>query len=372
MTYNANNDIIKLIIAIINLLSQKIRGNQTSKFIGGMIMFRLKKMITILLIFLLAISNNHLIFADTFEFETENKIAEEQHAKLEELVGELSSLTAQKILKEVQQENSRNLSDISELDDKIENIESEIKMLDNVEVLTDDEATEFIINSGNDESDKKSRITKPGNSNTVKWLLSTYSYTRSGTKYEVQELLAVGNNPGGMLVTGKDNEMFFSNKQLLANGAKELVSMYVQKAIGLIPVVAWTPYELLFSSSSQNVFNTNYITHRAVSTLSFIYVKKSGQSDAYQTLRLYSNRIDVAFNTHGAAVVNSKPFTYNKNGNFAQSSTSYGSISAAVDAYLSSRTIYDYIPSYKMNSYDKTWSKTAYVPNPLAGPGQVY
>lgn len=41
-------------------------------------------------------------------------------------------------------------------------------------------------------------------------------------------------------------------------------------------------------------------------------------------------------------------------------------------AYANNTTYYDYVPYYQIDSYDGQYSKVAYGPNPLAGPGQIY
>ncbi|HIR88346.1 MAG TPA: hypothetical protein IAC96_05280 [Candidatus Fimimorpha faecalis] len=128
------------------------------------------------------------------------------------------------------------------------------------------------------------------------------------------------------MVTGEDNVKFYSNQQKIANAAKTAISIYAQKVIGLVPVIQWTPYELLFSSSS-NAFSSSY---------------------------------------------NSQPKTYSQQKTQTVSSDNYGSTSSAMKAYANNTTYYDYVPYYQIDSYDGQYSKVAYGPNPLAGPGQIY
>lgn len=102
------------------------------------------------------------------------------------------------------------------------------------------------------------------------------------------------------------------------------------------------------------------------------YVKKASQSDDYYALSLYSNKLSIAVNAHGAAVVNSVPKTYSEHKTSTITSDYYNSIPAAIQSYNGTNGCYDYIPSYKIESYGGEYSKQVYVPNPLAGPGQVY
>ena len=260
------------------------------------------------------------------------------------------------------------LNESSGMRNEIELIEKKLYDI-GVKALNEDELTQFL-----EEKDSPLlRVSRPGSTNTVKWFLYTnHELDYKGKKYDVQRLVAVGNNPGGMLVTGQDNVKFYSNKQLIANGAVYAVSLYAQKAIGLIPIIRWTPYEVLFSSSSSNTFNSNYVTHRCVSSIEFFYVKPAATSDSNYVLCKFSNRLSIAANAHGAAVVNSNPTTYSVQMTETISSDYYCSTSRAMKAYANNRTYYDYIPFYNIYSYDKKYSKAVYVPNPLAGPGQIY
>lgn len=73
-----------------------------------------------------------------------------------------------------------------------------------------------------------SRISRSSNTNTVNWYLhENTSYLYHSEQYEIQRLAAVGYHPGGTLVTGKDNETFYTNAQKQVNGAATAISIYV-------------------------------------------------------------------------------------------------------------------------------------------------
>ena len=110
------------------------------------------------------------------------------------------------------------------------------------------------------------------------------------------------------------------------NAVINAISIYAQKAISYVPIIKWTPYELLFSNSASNVFNSSYVTHRCVSSIEFIYVKKSSQSPDSYLLYNYANKLSIAVNAHGAAVINSNPKTYSEHKTKTISSDSYGDI----------------------------------------------
>lgn len=259
---------------------------------------------------------------------------------------------------------------VEKCESNVVEIEQQLKVL-GVDKLSDQELNQFLNEKG--EASVGTRISKPENTDTVKWYLYSYTnYSYNSKKYDVQRLIAVGNNPGGMLVTGADNVKFYSGKEKLANAVSAAVSIYVQKAIGSIPVIKWTPYELLFSNTSSNAFNSSYVTHRCVSSIAFSYVKESTQSDDYYALSFYSNKLTIAVNAHGAAVVDSVPTTYSEQKTETISADYYSSITAAIQSYTGAAGCYDYISYYEIQSYDGEYTKKAYVPTPLAGPGQIY
>lgn len=259
---------------------------------------------------------------------------------------------------------------IKECEAKITKIEQQLETL-GVTKLSNTELAQFFEEKNIPQT--RGLITKPENTDTVKWYLYNYTnYSYNSKKYDVQRLIAVGNNPGGMLVTGADNVKFYSGKQKLANAVSTAVSIYVQKAIGFIPVIKWTPYELLFSNTSSNAFNSSYVTHRCVSSIAFSFVKESTQSDDYYSLSFYSNKLSIAVNAHGAAVVDSVPSTYSEHKTETISADYYSSITAAIQSYTGAAGCYDYIDYYEIQSYDGEYTKNAYVPTPLVGPGQIY
>lgn len=258
--------------------------------------------------------------------------------------------------------------DIQKYEEENEQIENQLAML-GVKELNENELQQFLGERGVNSA----RISKPADGNTVKWYLNNaFNYTYNSVKYDVQILIAVGNNPGGMLVTGEDNYKFYSDEKKIANIISTAASIIVQKGIGLIRIIKWTPYELLFSNSSSNVFNSGYITHRCVSSIAFTFVKEASYSDDYYELSLFSNKLNIASNTHGAAVVNSVPKTYSQQKTAMVEADHYNSIPAAIKSYRGEAGCYDYISYYELQSCDGQYKKKVYVPNPLAGPGQVY
>lgn len=312
-----------------------------------------KKLLSIVLIVVMVFGMETNAFASSSINENETQV--------NMLFNEMTENLALSLL----EDNSTNTRKCNE---KVEQIENQLSTL-GVQKLSEEELNKFFDEKGVESS----RFNKPANSNTVTWYLYSHpNYSYGSTKYDIQRLIAIGNNPGGMLITGDDNVKFYSGENKVVGAIQNAFGIYVQKAIGTIPVIQLTPYELLFSSSPSNVFNSSYITHRCVSSLSFIYVKKASQSEDYYTLSLYSNKLSIAAHAHGAAVVNSKPKTYSKQTTNTVESDHYNSIPDAIESYNGANGSYDYISGYRLESYDGQYSKQAYVPTPMAGPGQVY
>lgn len=253
---------------------------------------------------------------------------------------------------------------------RVEQIEEELLRLGVRQVLGSELSSYLTRNDG---TIAVPNVEKPADTNTVKWYVYNYTYNSYGSKrYDVQRLVAVGNNAGGTLVTGEDNYKFYSGKTLMANLVDNALSIIVQKAIGQVKFLQWTPYELLFSTSTSNAFNSSYVTYRCVSSIAFSYVKESSQSDDYYELSYCSNKFSIAATAHGAAVVDSVPKTYSVDKTATVSADNYSAIIPAIESYLNIGEENNYIYYFDLQSYDGAYTKRAYVPTPLAGPGQVW
>lgn len=145
------------------------------------------------------------------------------------------------------------------------------------------------------------------------------------------------------------------------------------QAIGLIPIVQWTPYELLFSSTENVTNNSHVVTYKSLSTVCFSYVKLSNQSDSSQDLSFISNSVSVASSHTLAGFKNGSPYTEttDKPANTISADT-YAPLKGAVESYVD---IYapslSYVSYYRFYNQDKTKSVTEYVINP-SFPAQIY
>ncbi len=327
--------------------------------------------VTLSLCFSLLLYPSHSVAAST----DDSFLSTEEQIDL--LFDELAQLRATELLNEDSFDYSERLA---EIEDSLEKL--------GVKKLSDYELEDFFDSTASPETVSDDtvpvyQVTKPTNTDTLTWYLynspyQPYDYTDPDTDYyDIQRLIAVGNNAGGMLVTGEDNVLLYSNKKIsISDILTTCFSIYIQKSIGGIStILAWTPYELLFSSTSSSnkaVFNTCYATHRCVSTIEYTYVKPANSSDSYYKICKYSNKLAIATNVHGAAVANSVATTYSLLKSYSISSTYYSNIQMAMYGYVNGSAYYDYIPSYTISAHDGAYTYTAYVPNPMVGPGQLY
>ena len=287
---------------------------------------------------------------------------ENNENEIDHLFGELTETIALSLLPSTQRT-------AIEYESKIEDIEEQLSIL-GVRKLSKDELNNFFREKNINQELPVGLIEE---TNTVKWYLNEYTGLKYNNEmYDVQQLIAVGNNAGGLLVTGEDNYCFFNDRPQSVDVIPYFFTLYAQKAIGQIPVIGWTPYELLYSYSPKNSFDSSYVTYRCVSTISFSYAKKSSQSDNYYRLSYFRNFLEIAVHAHGAATVDSHPYRYSRQTTETIRPDDNGAIITAIDAYNRNTEAYSYVSSFTIGSYDNKYSKTVSVPNPMVGPGQIY
>ncbi len=178
---------------------------------------------------------------------------------------------------------------------------------------------------------KNTRFDLPPTTDSIKWYDYDIIVYRDGKRYDVQEVYAQGLDGNSSLALGKDGHIMYSNKKIIVNELKNIASIYAQKAISLIPIVSWLPYELLFVSGDNATINSSNITYRSLSTVCFSYVNEQGKP---QELSFISNTYDIAASHTYAGYKDGKPFadpvsTYN-----VVYADRYASTSAAVDSYV--------------------------------------
>ncbi|MBB6024296.1 hypothetical protein HNR77_005404 [Paenibacillus sp. JGP012] len=332
-----------------------------------------KRITSILLSIILTVSFSSISFAteDTSITDDQNNAqVNETKQRIMEIMQQLNEHRATKLLQETDAQQTGTVQDslnlIGSLDPMELKLEKELRSL-GVNILTNEEVNQRF----NDPDSVSPQVSVPPTTSAIKWYEINYSITRNGTTYNLQDLYAQGLNGNSNLAVGANGSTLYTNKQILVKNLTNIASMYAQKAVGAIPIVQWLPYELLFSSND-NVTNNSYVvTHRSLSTVCFTYVKKSGQSDSYQTLGWISNMFTVASSHTLAGYNNGTPYSKTTDKTNTTYADSYASGSKAVDYFtgVSSQTR-SFVSSYTFYNHDKSAKLTYYVVNP-SFPAQI-
>lgn len=171
-------------------------------------------------------------------------------------------------------------------------------------------------------------MTCPSSTQNVKWWDKKETVTYNNVKYSIQLVYAQNLNGKSSLAFGTDskNITLYKDKNFSVSKIKTLASIYVQKAIGLVPIVQWTPYELLFSESeSKNVTcDKHLVTYRGNQTVCFGYAAKAS-SPKDQDLALVTNSISVAATQTFAGYKSGRAFTKSHDYSFTSTASKYGS-----------------------------------------------
>lgn len=297
----------------------------------------LTKMVSLLLSVVMVFTLGTTVYAnsDTINFTSEaienNQSVLAQKQKINKVMKELSAYRTKKLLKSSSLINLQSSAyvDITEI-----SLENQLKSL-GVTVPTEETLKSLGVSADNS-GIITPNVAVPGSNSKVKWYDYNYSWFGSdGTKYSLQQLYAQGLGVGTNLAVAEDSRSLYTNQQVIVSNLTNIGSMYVQKAIGLIPLVSWLPYELLFTNTQGAVNNSHKITYRSLNTVCFAYVKPYGASDNAQVLSFISNYIDIA-STHILAGFQDG-VSYSKSNDFYNYAyaTSYTSEDEAIAGYKS-------------------------------------
>ncbi|MFV0343835.1 MAG: hypothetical protein ACK5JH_13265 [Anaerocolumna sp.] len=99
---------------------------------------------SVILAIILLFSFNTIIFADTVDYETFNNEVEADKEVFDNLLDDLSKNIAKKMLLESEDNSLQRSNSMIELENNLKDIELQVESLDNADILTDDEAYEFI------------------------------------------------------------------------------------------------------------------------------------------------------------------------------------------------------------------------------------
>lgn len=136
-------------------------------------------------------------------------------------------------------------------------------------------------------------IAKDSSIDSIYWREYSYTFYYSGTPYLIRELYASPNSLDSSLYN-HGNDFLYQNRNYLADKLIEIASIYAQKAIGLIKVVGWLPYELLLTDPTDKVVTAHQIDYDSYNTVCFSSVKPYNLGDEYMRQTFVSNRLNVS------------------------------------------------------------------------------
>jgi hypothetical protein len=187
--------------------------------------------------------------------------------------------------------------------------------------------------------------TTPDSTTYTNWWMLTYTYNG----YNVKEVYAQAKAVGSPL-WHSSSAVNAGISNVVINTATTIMTEYAEKALGLIPVVAWTPYELFISDFQNNqsiTTNCYYINYADLSTVCFSYAKPVSKSDSYWVETYVSNYVQVASSQDLYTVNNGTLVHHHKDTSNTQYATSYASAAYAVQGYSGRLTSYISVIEFK-------------------------
>lgn len=236
------------------------------------------------------------------------------------------------------------------------------------EMLSESDINQILANH----KELRSRVGVPSSSSDIQWISTRINKTVNGTQYEVQHISAIARTTNTNLAFG-GAQTLYSGQNYPLDPDKEFVKIYVQKAIGMIPIVQWLPYEFFFTNAATSDYAA--ATYTGLTSACFSFVKPYGQSDSYQQLMLTSNYLRFSGTIGASGVANGSPCSATKIFDQSTGSEYFASTDAAISAYLINTQKHSFIPSVTMafayNGSLPQCSLTLQVPM-FIGMGQVY
>jgi len=298
---------------------------------------------------------------NTREQEIHNRMVD---LKKEEILQALEELGEYRAKKMVDSPESDNTNSENELDNIEIDLEAKLNKL-GLTQLTQKEVEEI-------QSQVNPQATVPGTTTATRWYSNRYSYNYNGKTHEVQEVVAQARTNNSSLSNGKNGAILYKDKQIAMANVKNVASIYAQKLIGQIPVYSWLPYELLFSDNSKVVNNAHILTYRSMASVTFSFVKLSGQNDSAQKLSYVSNMVSLNQTHTLAGINNGKGYSHSRDSSNTINAVNYASLHSAVLAFNdSSAQSISFVQDFVFYNHDKTASIKQPLETPWV-PGQVY
>lgn len=194
-------------------------------------------------------------------------------------------------------------------------------------------------------------------SSNCRWWTNTVTKIKYNNKYyDVKLEYAEGQNLNCNLNNGGDGVKLYNKANVAVDKLSELASIYVQKAIGQIPIICWTPYELLFSNNTNVTSNSHNITYRSTGTVCFAFVKLSSESAVNYIESYASNSISIASTHVIAGYKNGTPFTKSTNKTNSSTASTFASVADAIKSYAKMQLGRDFIENYSFYNWNKQYA----------------
>lgn len=259
-------------------------------------------------------------------------------------------------LKEINQSGHQNLLEEIKIERKLKQLgvielsNSEIVKIHN-SLMVEEELSPFVVT--------------PPSTSRVRWYSHRHNYNYLGQAYEVQQLYAQGLSSSSNLTGGQGGVQLYSNLEIITSNISELASIYTQKAIGLVPLVGWLPYELI--GSKKSVSTSHNFTYNYVTTVCFSYVKLSGQSDNSQVLSYVSNFLTVKSTHIFSGIKDGKLWDNTETLDNTSYASSYASLLSAVNSYrnTSAPATSSFVSRITFYNHDKSRSHSVNVYTPV-------
>lgn len=262
--------------------------------------------------------------------EAENADEQRQSAEVDAMINRIGELRAKQLLEEEMVDDSMNRISSSGKESQIQTIENELLSL-GVDILTKDEVDSIV-------GENSVRAVVPDTTTSVRWYSYTSTYTYSGEEYVVQRVYAQGRTSASNLCVIDSGKTLYDCEGVAITENTDILSIYVSKAVGMIPWLSYLPYELTggtFTYLSGTVDEVCSATYSIVGTVCFSYVYPEEDGESAQMLSYVSTSFNMSATVSVAGMQNGQTYAYSCDDiSGTTSATNYASLSTAVESYV--------------------------------------
>lgn len=298
-----------------------------------------------------------------------NLEVEAEFEKINDILSKMSMAYAIQLRDDITNQTSQDPQNANSVASSIEDYEAELFNL-GVSKLTYEEVLEKFPIEESEFSTRDLFEDLPCNDSICWYASPARSYEEGNTRYKLQFLYAQAKSEGTNLAQVYDDYLY--KDPTLIGALEELAGIYIQKAIGLIPIVQWTPYELLFCDRDETYrSNGQRIMYTALETACFAYVYPESLGEDYVQLTYSSNMFSIAAMEANYGFKDGKPFTKSWDQEITEKADNYAKIQPALEAYENAYAdIYSFADPITFTAVGEEYSKT-YYPACATAPGHI-